>query len=242
MDYLCNVMYIGFIMSIIIKPTGGLCNKLRFLFSHQAYANSIEKKLIVIWQADNACPGGFLDYFQPIENVTFLDNNNDNLEIEFSGCGWHPDYQMCFYKGINYYKNLILLPDLKAIIDSKIEELNNDYIAVHIRRTDHIELAKKNGNYTDDEEFFKFIDKYPDKKIYLATDNEDTQKTFLNKYGDRITFFDYITSITSKRQTSVFCSIIDLHLCINALCFLGSGYSSFSGFIEYNRKANKSTR
>jgi len=75
----------------------------------------------------------------------------------------------------------------------------------------------------------------------LATDNEETQKMFLNKYGDRIAVCDYITNKPSNRQTTVEFSIIDLYLCINALDFFGSGYSSFSGFIDFNRNANKST-
>jgi len=44
--------------------------------------------------------------------------------------------------------------------------IGKNYISVHIRRTDHIELAIKNKNCTSDDEFYSFIDKYENKNIY----------------------------------------------------------------------------
>ena len=45
-------------------------------------------------------------------------------------------------------------------LQHRISILNGNYIAVHIRRTDHVRLAQQNGKYTTDDEFYKFIENY----------------------------------------------------------------------------------
>jgi hypothetical protein len=139
-------------MDIVIYPQGGLCNKLRVTLSYYQFAKKENKKLIVIWTITEACNGFFLDYFEPIENITFLHNNSTNLKIFYNGFSIHQDYK--FY----------IIPELKLIssmiieVNNRINILENNYIAVHIRRTDHISDAKSNNLYTYDEEFYDFID------------------------------------------------------------------------------------
>ena len=53
----------------VIKPSGGLCNYLRVIFSYYQYAQKINKKLVVIWTVTRFCNGFFLDYFEPVENI-----------------------------------------------------------------------------------------------------------------------------------------------------------------------------
>ena len=55
-----------------IIPEGGLCNKIRVLLSHYDIAMKLNKKFIVIWNNDRYCNGLFLDYYQPLENTTFI--------------------------------------------------------------------------------------------------------------------------------------------------------------------------
>ena len=51
---------------IVVKPIGGLCNKLRVTFSYYLLAKSQNKKLYVIWNIGSDCLGFFLDYFEEI--------------------------------------------------------------------------------------------------------------------------------------------------------------------------------
>lgn len=44
---------------LVVKPIGGLCNKLRVIFSYYKKAINENKKLIIIWIADRDCPGFF---------------------------------------------------------------------------------------------------------------------------------------------------------------------------------------
>ena len=79
------------------------------------------------------------------------------------------------------------------------------------------------------------MERYPDNKIYLATDNSETQDLFVERYGkDRVVYnMPILAGDDSKiRQTSIKDAVIDLFACARALHFKGSGYSSFSSIIQ----------
>jgi len=209
---------------IVIKPVGGLCNYLRVVFSYYKKACNENKKLIVIWEPTYSCPGYFLDYFKPIDNIIFYDNNLDNYAIDYVGCQILENYDP-------NYEKLKLLDEIETIVNNKREILGN-YIATHIRRTDHIDLAKVNNQFTDDDAFYNFIDKYiENKNLYIATDNEDTFSIFKNKYNDLIKI-NYHNTINHWRRTSLKDAVIDIFMCVYADNFMGSGYSSFSILIN----------
>ena len=209
---------------ITIIPENGLCNCLRVIFSYNEYAKSINSKLNVIWKITNDCPGTFLDYFEPIPNVNFISENENSDKIYYKGFYSHKNFEA-------KYDDLKLKPYLKKIIFDKIDILNKNYISLHIRRTDHSWLAKRNNIYTNDETFFNFINKYENKNIYLATDNVDTYNQFKKKYPNQIKFDYHKVNKNNKRHTSLEDAIIDLFMCIYSDDFLGSGWSSFSGII-----------
>lgn len=222
---------------IVIKPTGGLCNYLRVVFSYYKYAKSINSELIVIWNKTRACNGYFLDYFESIEGIQILEDKNIWMKlynmsfidkIYYKGCSVHPNHSPDYTK-------LKLLPHINNIVRNKIHTLENNYIAVHIRRTDHIQLAKKNNIYTTDAEFINFIDKFKcNKNLYISTDNKKTYDIFCNKYN-KIVKFNYHTVIMGKRKTELVDAIIDIYICKYADNFMGSGYSSFTDIIKQLR-------
>jgi hypothetical protein len=213
---------------IVVEVTGGFCNKLRVTFSYYLLAKSQNKKLVVIWNIDEFCTGFFLDYFEPIEDITFKKTNEDNLEIDYCGCSIIKEYEPD-------YKELKLLPNMILKIQNIMNLLDNNYIAVHIRRTDHISLAKEDNSYTSDEDFFNFIDKEKENKnLYIATDNKDTYDLFSNKYKDTVKI-PYHKQLNELRETTLEDSIIDIYMCVNSSNFKGSGYSSFSELISFLR-------
>jgi len=210
---------------ITIHPIGGLCNRLRVIFSYYEYTRKNNLQLNVIWIKNNSCPGYFLDYFEPIPYVDF--KNDINVKIYYKGC---VPYQRNFQPN---YDKLKLKPYIKKIIFDKLDILNKNYISVHIRRTDHINLAKKNNYYTSDEEFIDFLDKSNNNKnIYIATDNEITYNKFKKKYQNRIKFDYHKLDKSALRQTSLIDAIVDIYICVYSDNFMGSGYSSFSRLIK----------
>jgi len=210
---------------IVIKPKGGLCNYLRVVFSYYNYTKSKNLLLIVIWEVTKMCNGYFLDFFKPIKNVIFLRKNNGK-KILYKGNKPKPGFTPL-------YDELRLKPYLENIINNKKNILENNYIAVHIRRTDHILLAKKNKKFTTDNEFINFINENESLNLYIATDNIYTYNNFKNKFPEKIKFnYHQVKNKKSLRRTNLRDAIIDLFMCINANEFKGSGFSSFSSLIK----------
>jgi len=222
--------------SITIKVVAGLCNRLRATFSWHKFAKSQNKHLYVVWTYHSACPGFFLDFFEPVEGITFLRTDVDKKNIDHVGDQKHEDYHDVFL-----YDKLKLKPKIQSRINNIINKLSGfqksgDYIAIHVRRTDHIKLAEAHNNFTSDSEFFKFLENNNGLKVYLATDNPMTQEMFYNKYGERIVVNNKIKKKHTHRMTSVEDAIIDLFICSQAKLFKGSGFSSFTDFILEQRE------
>ena len=216
---------------LTIKPQGGLCNYLRCILSFYKYTKSINSELNVIWVKTDACPGYFLDYFEPLKGINFI-TDHTQLTIDYSGSGQKMNYNPD-------YSELKLLPYMNEKVQERIQLLGNNYISLHIRRTDHTELAKDKNRFTSDDEFMKFIDKQDkNKNIYIATDNKETYDIFKQKYTDRIKLDYHKINENCLRQTTLEDAIIDIYMCVYSDKFLGSGWSSFSGAITSIRKYN----
>jgi len=205
----------------VIKPIGGLCNYLRVILSYNQLAKKYNEKLLVHWEVTPECNGKFHDYFlDVIPNVQIV--------YEYSGT-----YN---YKGYSIYENLF--PDFTHIkptnsINKKINDFvnNKEFIAIHVRRTDHTKLMKKENKIpTSDEDFFNFCDNST-LPIFLATDSIDTQRKFIEKYGDRILFWEKLKKKKVLRKTELEIAVLDLFTCVLAKEFKGSYYSSFSDTI-----------
>ena len=133
------------------------------------------------------------------------------------------------------YAKLQPLPHILSKINDNKSQLGADYIAVHIRRTDHITSAKENNKYTSDEDFINFIDANPNVNLYIATDNRDTQDKFYARYSNRIKVITFIDPVRQLRQTSLDTAVIDIFTCAGASSFMGSGWSSFTDLINLLR-------
>ena len=229
---------------IIVRCKYGLCNRLRVLFSYYLYCKDTNKKLIYLWYENDACPGKFLDYFEPLENVTIIENesgffnfckkNDIKNRIDYDGYGWQKNYSP-FEK--NIYEDLIPKQKINNKINNFARKLG-EFNAIHIRRTDHVKMSKRINKFTKDDEFFKFIEKSK-KKVFLATDCYKMQETLMKKFGNKIVFYKKINKSIKKnniRTTSLEDAVIDIFLCTKSQEFLGSKYSSFSNAIKNIRK------
>jgi len=244
---------------MVIYPTEGLCNKLRVVFSFYQKTRKENEELIVIWEVSDQCNGFFLDYFEPVKNITFVRNNDAGYHVDYRGFQWCEDYSPYVNKQINnLYAALIPRPRLRRLINDRLSLLEENYVAVHVRRTDHSRLAKRNASYTSDRKFQDFIIENDTSDVYLATDNYKTQKKYLRRYPGRVkairsikrsarpdgwfsglsSFLNYFAQSDQKsasRSTSLEDAIVDVYMCVYAQKFMGSGYSSFSNLITYLR-------
>ncbi len=216
---------------IVVQPTCGLCNYFRVFLSYYRKAIQNNDKLVVIWRKTEECPGYFLDYFEGIANIVFFMRNNKNYKITYRGFSTCPNF-------LPDYNFLKLKKSMLDKIRNNVKLLENNYDAIHIRRTDHIQMAKKFNRFTSDEDFMNFIDKSMAKYLYIATDNRETQDIFMKKYGYKIKVIKLIDKSRSKklRKTGLDDAIIDLYMCAYARNFMGSGFSSYSDTIRNLRK------
>lgn len=213
---------------MIIEPTGGLGNYMRTVFSYYSKCIKNNEKLTIIWKITDEMNGFFLDYFEPIDNIIFLQENN-GLKVDYKGCymakGYEPDYSQ-----------LKLKPYLQKKITEYKNTLNNKYISVHIRRTDHIQLARSKNAFTEDSFFITFIKQNPTLPLYIATDNRDTQEIFKNLFPNQIKIMNIIENLNVRRKTSLEQAIIDIYMCVYSMRFRGSSYSSFTNLIQKIRQ------
>lgn len=219
----------------ILQVSAGLCNRLRAMFSYYQYCKSVNQKLVVIWIPDIQCPGNYKNYFKKINDIIVLDNNNAKHIINCKTCGYHPNYNIKNNPILNLYKDLDIIEPIRKKVKHILSLYRYNLIAVHIRRTDHIGLAKKNNRFTDDNQFVSFINHYNNYNLYIATDCKDTQKKFYKLYKNRIKYIKFIDNNNNHRKTSIEDALIDIYVCKNAHIFKGSDYSSFSSFIEQLR-------
>jgi len=219
---------------IIIRPTGSLCNRLRVILS---YKHEYPDKLIkVLWlMYDKAVGCKFEDYFEPIANIEFYD---DKYWSEFTKIGI--DYIGCYIINNNFITTVADILKPNKYIEDKIDLFLKDittFKSIHIRRTDLWNQKSKLG-VTSDEEFESFIKEHSDVKIFLATDNSETQTYFSKKYKN-IFFYDEIKTnywdYKLPRNTSMEIAIIDLFICSKSNEFLGTTHSSYSDLIYWLR-------
>ena len=166
-----------------------------------------------------------------ISGIEFIKGYNPVIKYDYRGCGVLEEFNHP-----SMYATLKPKLDIQEKINAKITELesgNNGFVAIHVRRTDHIGHAVANKLFTTDADFFAFLDKQsPAANIYLATDNQGTQKIFKSRYGERLKAMKWIIPRLALRQTDLEDAIVDIFTCANAPEFLGSGYSSFSDLIN----------
>lgn len=221
---------------ITIKPLGGLCNRLRFIFSFIKKLideDKLEKtKLYIIWRKNDACNGYIKNFIQPIKNVYFITETKNEIYIRSSGVaeGYHR---------INYMNDfpLYLKDKIYQKIRKYLKKIGDKYISLHIRKTDLEEnLLKNHKKKTFDNEYIKFIEENKGKKIFLATDNKDTQNKLKKQYKNRLFVYEDIKCTNNLRQTNIEHSIIDLFICILSYSFQGTYYSSFTNMITLIRE------
>ena len=77
----------------------------------------------------------------------------------------------------------------------------------------------------------------PKQKIYLATDNYETQNMFFSLFPKNVIFRKILPKESKeKRHTSIKDAVIDLFCLIECKEFYGTKESSFSTFVENYRK------
>jgi hypothetical protein len=231
----------------------GLANRLRTIIGY-LYAGIQKKETYIFhWTInDDACNGKFSDIFLPLNlpeygKVEIVEcDEQKNIRYHFRGQDTIIEIiKRELPEEINKHNISILetklychyIPKQHIMYKIfKVLEHQNSFVAMHIRRTDHIELAKRNNRFTGDMEFDFFVMENKNDRIFLTTDNKEIQDKYL-KYNN-IFVYKRITPNNNLRQTSLEDAVIDIFIASKSKKFKGSGWSSFSHLIEIFRRIN----
>ena len=242
-----------------LHPMGGLCNRLQAILSYRA---AFPGPFTVEWGDAYQCNGHFLDAFMPLDGVTFVDGPDLPMTHNGGPVILGPDYiadnHTCGHAPAGWvegYRELVLRPELRAAMNAATETTvyppghvlassGLAYDAIHVRRTDHLPLARSQGYVTADFVFSNFAAQTETFRMYIATDNRRTQLemfTMLNRYGVRGLEYSPITDRANpnehdRRNTPITHAAVDLFACAGAARFKGTALSSFTGTIELFRQ------
>jgi hypothetical protein len=115
---------------------------------------------------------------------------------------------------------------------SVIEALNNvkcdkNTIGLHIRRTDNANAVK----YSPTSLFFAKVEEElkatPQIKFYLATDDPNEEKTFIDRFGESIIIYQK-HSLDRNNPIAIKDALVDLYNLSHCSKIFGSYWSSFS--------------
>lgn len=186
----------------------GFCNRLRALaaFMFVAEKNYNGAHVGFIWDINEACPGHFLEVFEPINTVFFAQNysrgvlssaavktyksTTDPLPFIFQKNGIHA--RAMGYRNLGPIERALYS---QFVPNSEVYSIVSDFVkmydlctavAMHVRMTDlnkRLVAEKKN---TALEDYFRYVERLPaSQPVFLMTDNPDTQQLFLSKYGSK---------------------------------------------------------
>lgn len=242
---------------IIIQPSGGLCNRMRVINSAYILAQKKKCKLYVLWKMCDELNCPFEELFElPKEFKVYNFRSNYNLkklglqftqkqritneEIEnnktdgvlnedffssLSNSVYISTWEH-FYPAKDYH---LFIPRqaLQKKIDGIAANFHPHCVGVHIRRTDHTWAIKNSKSDDFAQAIEQELQRHPDTKFYLATDDAKEEETLRNRFQDAI--------ITNENKTLERDSIAGMHdALIDLFCLsktdkiFGSYYSSFT--------------
>ena len=233
-------------MCIYICCIHGLCNRLSWLCGHYAYNLSRKCKedctVYVRWIPQRFCNGDYQEIFKDLPMMKWVKSDDEVPKGVKKYYGQHsvPNvFKMynvkisseleCSVFGLLNFKDEIER-EAKEFMDKKFSK---NTIGFHVRRTDHTGLAKKVGNYKDDNYFFGIMEdeikKDKDVRFYLACDNRVSQDLYLKKFPNHIIIKKEINKIKdSFRHTTLRDAGLDMCLLSHCSRVEGSFHSSFS--------------
>ena len=265
---------------LIVKPHGGLSNRVRVIASFQLLARYTDRAFRVCWAPSEGFSNETLDElfdneFDQVDLAEYARSADQGPRLErfkthrgdasgvsaisiaaMSGLGAEPilTYTGCFRLDVA----LRQLPDLpasfeseyrtavrtwrpvesiRASVDSIARHFDSSTIGVHARRGDALvdPVNRGKARRSTDAAFFRRMDALLTTnrrtRFFLATDSEDTEARFLNRYGDRIHTNDakrFVPSDFLEPKENQRDAVVDLFALARTNSILGSNASSFS--------------
>ena len=115
---------------IILKPIGGLCNRLRSMASAIQLSQDIDKPLIVYWVKARGLNSKFYELFKPINNIEIIETNNLSIFFRYGVYrGWSFSFLTRDLLKCDYYNNKVIVNLINLKIDIKKQIKVNTFFA-----------------------------------------------------------------------------------------------------------------
>jgi hypothetical protein len=239
---------------IKIRCPDGFANQLRLtLAANLLVEKKIAKEAIQEWILNNHNVVDFLKFFHPLPSVSFsklLETEEDLVKTQsFEFMTKRINARSIVDLFNEAYSYLKLKNDHEITIKNFIDEFDiKNRIGLHIRtgcKSALLLSEKGRSKPIPHGAIIKFL-MTNNKKIFLATDNAETQDKFLNIFQERIVFFEKIREGKEKfegaydrkrvtRFTGDMHTVADFYILQSCRHFIGSNDSSFSIMINYIR-------
>jgi hypothetical protein len=196
----------------IVRPCGGLANRLRVITSYLVLARETSRRLVIQWSMSayrGSPPSNFSELFQISSLPQDIEIDESFSEKpEYIGTGPYGGKAIAVPRrdGPLLLASLVPLPELAVMINALLYQLGcGSFLAMHVRRTD------LNSNYDADIEFVKWANEQPSLPVFLATDNNRTLHFIRQKLGSRlVSQDDYRSPPGSQRFASIQSGLIDM--------------------------------
>ena len=260
--------------TLVVRPLGGLANRMRAIEAASVYAKKFMARLIIIWEENEFLFATFEQCFEPIDGVKVININTLGqglyfrakrkvLNIFFLWLGKlifdirlyditikkylskdkTPRLEETFFEIITKSNKTVyletcyefypspksLLLTIKKNIREKaitILEPYNEFIGVHIRRTDNLEAIDNSPTELFIEKMNVILQERPTIKFYISTDSDELLHNLKNIYKDKV----FSGAVQRARHTTegIMSALIDLYCLSKSKKILGSFDSSFS--------------
>jgi hypothetical protein len=258
--------------------SGGLANRLRALVGYQALSSCLKVPFYLCWAPDRNCDVEFESLFDASEIKLITEAEKQSMEERHEGIVYIANiWFSVIWKNhaknrvsweyfrehvVEHTKRLRPLSGIVNIVEEFSKHHNlSEAAAVHIRMTDNVDSyeswARRSHDFSPEcvsrlEGFERFIadtlETKPATKIFLATDNQDVEKsmrkifaghiiTYPKRYRKQVKLTFSIKKPRFQRQfrrsTSIKDSLVEMLLLGRCRILLGTYWSSYSEFASF---------
>jgi len=235
---------------LILSPQNGLCNRLRAIASARRICHRLSARCSVIWDW-----GDFWQFFAPLPDVRivrlaprctpgekrmhnfayrqrFIDVRAATVRVRSGLAFWGSDEQPIRSTHLTEYyprPHVRLQETIERFAASHLRQA----VGMHIRRTDNEKSIRLSPDRLFLDEASRIV--AADKRIFLATDNLETEAMMVREFGTAIVTHPRRQLLEERWPRPEFDPIaleddlVDLFLLSRTQYVLGSRWSSFSG-------------
>lgn len=226
-------------MNIHLRVQGGFCNRLRAIVSASLWCEDLSAGLIIYWPEEPGHMACRIEEVLDTKTIPFLIGYKEGYLANARQIYKHNDMESLvqekelLIESYSIFHNdllqkseraLRILRNIQIVLRTPLPDygVNGDMVGVHIRRTDHVKCIAASPLASFEDCVKEIIGQGT--TVYLATDEMEVKKLFVEKYGV-VSPIDILGRRTKAQQIY---GIMEWLLLQKCSCIYASAGSSFS--------------